>query len=154
DANGAAIAGATVIITDAEKNVVVRTATTNSDGQYSVPLLQPGLYDVAVEAHSFKKQIQRGVKLDLNQRRTVDLTLEVGNISEVVTVEASTIAVESTTPTSSTLISGDQVRELSLNNRNWVQLVALAPGVSNDLADQVYVGTTDPNGAVNAISIS
>src|SRR5262249_14921150 len=58
------------------------------------------------------------------------------------------------TPTSSTLISGNQVRELSLNNRNWVQLVALAPGVTNDLADQVYVGTTNPSGQVNTINIS
>lgn len=73
--------------------------------------------------------------------------MQVGAISEVVTVEASAIAVESSTPTSSTLISGDQVRELSLNNRNLVQLVALAPGVSNDLADQVYVGTTNPDGS-------
>jgi hypothetical protein len=154
DSNGAAIAGAKVTITDAEKKVVVRTVTTNEDGQYSAPLLQAGVYDVAVEAQSFKQKVERAVKLDLNQRRTVDVILEVGNISEVVTVEASAVAVESTTPTSSTLISGDQVRELSLNNRNWVQLVALAPGVSNDLADQVYVGTTDPNGAVNAISIS
>lgn len=154
DSNGAAIAGATVTITDAEKKVVVRTVTTNTDGQYSAPLLQAGIYDISAEAQSFKKQVQRGVKLDLNQRRTVDMVLEVGAISDVVTVEASAIAVESSTPTSSTLINGDQVRELSLNNRNWVQLVALAPGVSNDLADQVYVGTTNPDGQANTINIA
>jgi len=69
-----------------------------------------------------------------------------GNIAEVVTVESVPLSVQLTTPTASTVVSGDQVRELSLNNRNWVQLVALAPGVSNDLADQVYVGTTNPAG--------
>lgn len=154
DAAGAPIPNARVVITDAEKNVVVRTLVTNAEGQYSAPLLQVGVYDISAEAQSFKKQVQRSVKLDLNQRRTIDLALEVGQISEVVTVEANAVAVESTTPTSSTLISGEQVRELSLNNRNWVQLIALAPGVSNDLADQVYVGTTNPDGQANTVNIS
>lgn len=154
DSNGGAVMGATVTITDAEKKVVVRSITTNSDGQFSAPLLQSGLYDISVEAKGFKKQVERTIKLDLNQRRTVDMVLEVGAISDVVTVESSPVAVESTTPTSSSLISGDQVRELSLNNRNWVQLVTLSPGVSNDLADQVYVGTTNPSGQANTINIS
>ncbi|HKQ73860.1 MAG TPA: TonB-dependent receptor [Blastocatellia bacterium] len=154
DLNGAAIAGAKVTITDVEKKAVIRVVTTNEDGQFSAPLLQPGIYDIAVEAPGFKKQVEQAVKLDLNQRRSVDLTLQVGAVSEVVTVESSAIAVETSTPTASTLISGDQIRELSLNNRNWVQLVALAPGVTNDLADQVYVGTTNPTGQANTINIS
>lgn len=154
DAAGAPIPNARVVITDAEKKVVIRTLTTNADGQYSAPLLQPGVYDVSAEASSFKKQVQAGVKLDLNQRRSVDLTLEVGGITETVTVQANAVAVETTSPTSSSLISGEQVRELSLNNRNWIQLVALAPGVSNDLSDQVYVGTTNPDGQANTINIS
>ena len=154
DATGAAVPNATVTITDADKKVVVRTVTTNAEGQYSAPLLQSGVYDITAEAQSFKKQLQRGVKLDVNQRRQVDLTLEVGQISDVVTVEATALAVETSTPTASTTITGDQAKELSLNNRNWVQLVALAPGVSNDLADQVYVGTTNPSGQANTINIS
>ena len=52
------------------------------------------------------------------------------------------------------MINGDQVRELSVNNRNFVQLVTLAPGVTNDLADQVYVGTTNPAGQANTVNIS
>src|SRR5213075_3330168 len=87
------------------------------------------------------------VQVDVGKARTVDIALEVGNVAEVVTVEANPIAVELSTPTVSTVINGDQARELSLNNRNWVQLITLAPGVSNDLADQVYVGTTNPVGA-------
>jgi carboxypeptidase family protein len=154
DSNGSTIAGAKVTITDVEKKAVVRVVTANEDGQFSAPLLQAGVYDVAVEAAGFKKRVERGVKLDLNQRRSVDVILEVGAVSEVVTVEASAIAVEKSTATASTLISGTQIRELSLNNRNWVQLVALAPGVSNDLADQVYVGTTNPNGQANTINIA
>ena len=57
-------------------------------------------------------------------------TAEAGNVAEVVTIEANPVAVELSTPTVSTTINGDQARELSLNNRNWVQLITLAPGVT------------------------
>lgn len=154
DSNGATVAGAIVTITDAEKKAVIRVVTANEDGEFSAPLLQAGIYDITVEATGFKKRIERGVKLDLNQRRSVDVVLEVGAVTEVVTVEASAIAIETSTPTVSTLINGTQIRELSLNNRNWVQLVTLAPGVTDDLADQVYVGTTNPSGQANTINIS
>jgi len=155
DSSGAAVSGATVTIRDADKdNIVVRTITTNENGEFSAPNLRVSVYDVTVEAANFKKSISTGVKLDVGQRRTVDVVLEAGNISEVVTVEAAPLAVELTTPTASTLITGDQVRELSINNRNFIQLVTLAPGVSSNLADQVYVGTTNPEGQANTVNIS
>lgn len=154
DANGAVVKGATVTMTDAQKKVVVRTSTTNDDGFYSVPNLPVAVYDVTFEASGFKKQLANNVQLDVGQRRTLDVSLETGSISETVTIEASQQTVELTTPTASAVISGDQVRELSLNNRNWVQLITLAPGVTNDLADQVYVGTTNPAGQANTMNIS
>ncbi|MCA1622799.1 MAG: carboxypeptidase regulatory-like domain-containing protein, partial [Acidobacteria bacterium] len=155
DASGAAIPGATVTITDPTKdNIVVRTTTTSDDGVYSAPNLPVTLYSITVESANFKKSVQTDIRLDIGQRRTVDFTLEAGNISEVVTVEADQVAVELSTPTVGTVINGDQVRELSINNRNFVQLVTLAPGVSNDLADQVYVGTTNPDGQANTINIA
>src|SRR6185503_238041 len=154
DANGAAVKGATVTITDTEKKLVVRTTTTDDDGSFTVSELHAGLYDISVEAPNFKKHLESNVKLDVGQRRAVSITLEVGNVEEVVTVEANPVAVELSTPTVSTVINGDQARELSLNNRNWVQLITLAPGVSNDLADQVYVGTTNPAGQANTMNIS
>jgi hypothetical protein len=154
DASGAAVKDATVTIRDEDKKVDVRSVTTGDDGQYSAPNLPVGNYTVTVEAPNFKKSVQTNVKLDVNQRRTLDVDLEAGNIAEVVTVEADPVAVELTTPQASTVINGNQVRELSINNRNFVQLVTLAPGVSNDLADQVYVGTTNPAGQANTVNIS
>ena len=154
DQTGAAVKGATVTITDAEKKQVVRTLQTNDDGVYAAGDLHVGTYDVMVEAAGFKKHIASKVQIDVGKSRTVDIGLEVGNVAEVVTVEANPIAVELATPTMSTVISGDQARELSLNNRNWVQLITLAPGVSNDLADQVYVGTTNPAGQANTMNIA
>ena len=154
DSTGAIVKGATVTITDAQKNNVVRTVTTNDDGDFSVPNLGVGLYTVNVEATNFKKTIQNDIKIDVGQRRTIEVVLEAGNISETVMVQTDPVAVELATATTSTLVSGQQARELSLNNRNWVQLVALAPGVSNDLSDQVYVGTTNPDGQANTINIA
>ena len=155
DNNGGAVAGATITIADATKNVTVRTTTTNSDGEFTVPNLLVSVYNVTVEAPNFKKYVQKGVKIDVGQRRGVDVVLEAGNIAETVTIQADTVAIETSTPQSSTTINGDQVRELSINNRNFIQLVTLAPGVSNDESDFVPTGTTNQEtGAVNIQSIS
>jgi len=145
DATGGSIAGATVTITDpAKNNAVVRTLTTNDDGDWSAPNLPVSVYKITVEATNFKKTVKTDVKLEVGQRRTEDFALEAGNISETVTVEADPVAVNLSTPTAATTINGDQVRELSINNRNFVQLVTLAPGVTNDLDDLVFTGTNNP----------
>ncbi|HSD46105.1 MAG TPA: carboxypeptidase regulatory-like domain-containing protein [Pyrinomonadaceae bacterium] len=154
DSSGAIVKGATVTVMDVQKNSIVRTVETNDEGDFNVPNLPAGTYSVTVEATNFKKTVQNDIKVDVGQRRTIDIVLEAGNISETVLVKADPVAVELATATASSLISGQQARELSLNNRNWVQLVALAPGVSSDLADQVYVGTTNPDGQANTINLS
>src|SRR5690606_30539297 len=92
--------------------------------------------------------------VDVGQRRATDIALEAGGVEETVTVEANAVAVELTTPTVGTTITGDQARELPINNRNWIQLITLAPGVVNDLSDQVYVGTVNPDGQANTVNIS
>lgn len=155
DSSGAVVPGATVTITDPSKqDAVVRTLTTNSGGEFSAPDLATSTYNVSVEAPNFKKSVNTDVKVDVGSRRLVDVTLEAGRIEEVVTVAADRVAVELTTPTVGTTINGDQARELPVNNRNWVQLITLAPGVSNNLSDQVYVGTVNPEGQANTVQIS
>src|SRR4030095_6219394 len=154
DSTGAVVKGATVSITDSDKKVLVRTLTSDDQGAWVAANLPAGNYSISVEAPNFKKAVKADLKLDLGQRRAVDMVLEAGNISETVLVQSDPVQVELATATTSTLVSGAQARELSLNNRNWVQLVALAPGVTNDLADQVYVGTTNPEGQANTINIS
>jgi len=154
DTNGAAVAGATVVLTDSGKGVGVRSSISDAEGNFSFPNLATSTYSISAEAPNFKKSVQTGIKVDVGQRRTVDVVLTAGRIEEVVTVEADAVAVDLSSATSGTVINGDQVRELSINNRNFTQLVTLAPGVSNDLADQVYVGTTNPEGQANIVSIS
>jgi hypothetical protein len=155
DSTGASVAGASVTVTDPNKNnVVVRTATTTDDGTFSIPNVAVSSYTVTIEAPNFKRSVNTNVKVDLAQRRNLDVVLAAGRIDEVVTVSADPVAVELSTPTAGTTISGDQVRELSINNRNWIQLVTLAPGVSSNLSDQVYVGNFNPDGQANTAAIS
>ena len=155
DANGGAVAGATVTISDPTKNnTVIRSIVTNEEGGFSAPNLAVSIYTVSVEAPNFKKAVRTDVKVDVGQRRTVDFSLDAGDISETVTVQADAVTVNLTTPTASTTINGDQVRELSINNRNFVQLITLSPGVSANLSDQVFVGTTNPDGQANVVAIS
>src|SRR3954469_24977949 len=108
DANGAAVKGATVTITDATKKQVARTVMTDEDGGYAARDLHVGVYEVAVEASGFKKLISSKVQVDVGTPRTLNIALEVGSVAEVVTVEANPVAVELSTPTVSTVITGDQ----------------------------------------------
>ena len=154
DSVGAVVKGATVTITDSDKKVLVRTVSTNDDGEFSAPLLPVAYYDVTVEAPNFKKHVENRVKLNVNERRTLDVTLEAGNISETVTVTSELLQVNTQSAVASNVINGDQVVQLSLNNRNWAQLILLAPGVSANLQDQIYVGSTNPSGVSNALQIA
>jgi hypothetical protein len=154
DANGGVVKGATVTFTDSDKKAVVRTLSTDDNGEFSVPALPVAYYDVSVEAPNFKKSVNEKVKVNVNERHTLDVILEAGNITETVTVTSETLQVNTQSATASNVINGDQVRQLSLNNRNFVQLITLSPGVSANIADQIYVGTTNPNGASNALQIA
>ncbi len=155
DSNGAVVPGATVKLIDPSKdNLVLRTVTTNGEGEFNFANIPVSVYEVSVEATNFKKSVTSEIKVDLGTGRRVDVQLEAGNVSETVTIEASALGVELQTATVGTVISGNQARELSVNNRNFIQLVTLAPGVSSNLADQVYVGTTNPEGQANTSQIS
>src|SRR5438105_4874698 len=154
DTSGAAVPGATVTITNSDTKLVARTVTTNDAGEFSAPLLPVAYYDLTVEAASFKKHVDERVKVNVNERRTANVTLEVGNIAETVTVTSEILQVNTQSAVASSVINGDQVRELSLNNRNWAQLITLSPGVSANIADQIYVGSTNPNAQSNALQIA
>ena len=154
DASGAAIPNATVVVTNTSLNQNVRTLTTNENGNFSATLLPVGKYTVSVEAKGFKKATQTGIEVNVNDRLTLNLTLEVGDISQEVSVQANPDQVELQTASQANLINGSQVRELALNNRNFVQLVTLAPGVSSGTTDQVYVGISNPSGQSNTVSYS
>lgn len=147
DSKGAAIASATVTITNADQNIAVRTLTTDQLGQYAAPLLPVGRYRVTAEAQGFKKAVRSGLVLNVDDKLAVNLTLEVGSVNESVTVEANALQVDTQSATATGVISGLQLRELSLNSRNYAQLVLLVPGASDSgNADQIFPGATAPIG--------
>jgi len=147
DSSGAAVAGAKVTIRSLDKNTVLRTMTTGANGQYLATYLPVGSYEVAAEAPSFKKSVVTNFVLNVADKLTINLTLEVGSVTESVTVEANPLQVELQSVTASGVISGTQVRELSLNSRNYAALVLLVPGASDSgNSDQIFPGATAPLG--------
>src|SRR5437867_9086756 len=156
DASGSGVPGAKVTITNTDRNAVIRTAETDRDGNYSAPLLPIGHYSVSVGVSGFKKAIHSDIELNVNDKLTINVKLEVGDVLQEITVESNPIQVELQAPTAQNLIEGNQIRELSLNARNYEQLVALMPGVTNtSTGDQIYVGTSNPlSGQSNAVTFS
>ena len=154
DASGSVIANATVTVTNTDRNQVVRTIKTDQSGDYTALLLPIGHYKVEVDAQGFKKFAQTSIELNVNDRLTFNFVLQVGSSQEVVNVEANALQVETQTAAATGLISGTEVRQLSLNNRNYEQLVSLMPGVTYGGGDQLYIGTTNPAGQANVVSFS
>ena len=94
DTNGAAVAGATVTVSDpAKDNKVVRSTTTNDSGDFSIPNLDSSVYSVTVEAPNFQKSVNTDIKVDVGARRKVDIELTAGRIEDTVTVQADSVAV-------------------------------------------------------------
>ncbi|HEX2711917.1 MAG TPA: TonB-dependent receptor, partial [Candidatus Acidoferrales bacterium] len=155
DAQKKSVPKATITLTNAEMNVVIRTLQTNDEGQYTAPLLPIGHYSVTAEAAGFRKATRTGVELNVNDHLTVNFTLELGPITDTVTVEAEALQVDLQTPTAAGLITGTQIRELSLNNRNYIQLVALMPGVATGFSsDQPEIGVTSFTGLSNQVNLA
>src|SRR5215470_6747602 len=147
DSAGGAVPNATVNVTNADQNIIVRTVTTDEHGQYFVPLLPVGRYIVSIEMKGFKKVVHSGIVLNVDDRLAINFSLEVGTISEVVAVQAESVHVDTESATAAGVISGTQLKELSLNSRNYAQLVLLVPGASDSgNADQIFPGATAPIG--------
>src|ERR1039458_9174647 len=128
DTSGGVIPNAAVHVIS-EQTSLDRTAATNNDGFYAVLNLQPGAYRVRIERQGFKTVERSGIELTTGDLLDVSPTLQIGNVSEVVTVRASGEQVETDNGTVGRLVDGEQIRELSLNGRNLIQLTMLLPGV-------------------------
>lgn len=129
DPQGGHIPNAEVTVKD-ETTGLSRTVTTNDDGFYSVPSLPVGRYTVSAGPQGFKTTVSSGVEVHVSERVVVDLSLQVGNVNEEVTVTSEAAPVETRSGEVSSLISEKQVTELPLNGRNYAQLALMVPGVS------------------------
>jgi hypothetical protein len=121
DQNGGTISGAAVTMTDPSRGFQ-RTYQTTEDGTFNATDLPASSYTLTVEMQGFKKYQQENFQVSVNDRRMLNIVLDPGEVTELVTVVADTPLVQDS-PTQRGLISGDQIRELPLNTRNFVQLV-------------------------------
>jgi hypothetical protein len=128
---GEVIAGATVTATDNGTGKVHET-TTGSEGNYSFPQLEVGTYTIKATAQGFKTFTATEVKIDVGKEYGLNLTLEVGDISENVTVTAGAEVIHTTNAELSNTVSTRQIQELPLNGRNPLSLVSLQAGTASN----------------------
>ncbi len=127
DASGAVVAGASVVVNNAGTNFT-RTVATDAKGDYAVPDLEPGDYTVSVRAQGFQEAIHSGLQLVVNQLLRVDVTLTVGSIQQKVEVTGQPPLVQTDSSSVGQTIVENQVENLPLNGRNFLQLALLSTG--------------------------
>ncbi len=150
DAQGGGIAKARIVATETRTGVK-STAESEPSGAYTIPFLAPGQYEITAEAPGFKKAVRQGLTLESGATPTVDIHMEVGQVSDSVTVTAETPILESANPTIGQVLSTKEVDALPVNGRTPMMLGNLAFGVTSTFEP----GPVRPfdNSAPNEISI-
>jgi hypothetical protein len=142
DSNGAVVPNASVKVINSANNSE-RTVTSDENGFYNVTNLPVGFYTIEAEAKGYKKALVSGQSVTADARLTVDLKLEVGEVSETVEiVGAAGETVNTTSGEVSRVIDQQQVQNLALNGRNYIQLLSFVPGVALLNDDQLELTTS------------
>ena len=149
DSSAAIIAKAKVTVTNTATNINQVTES-NDDGNYAVPYLRPGTYRVTVEAAGFQKTAVDNINLAVDQNVRVDVVMKAGTVTETVTVNASTLALDTDTSAISQTIGNTQVENLPLQDRNFTQFLLLGAGAVETTGEQGSMRV----GKGNAISIN
>jgi hypothetical protein len=152
DADGATVSGATLTLTNLETNQRL-TATSDANGIYNFNALSPSKYSLTVEKTAFRKKFLENVGVIAEQANALNIQLDVGQVTETVTVNGdSTPLVDTETASVSGTISGNQIQHMPAFGRDVFQLLQLAPGVFGDGAQgngggsQNLPGTQGPGG--------
>jgi len=136
DTSGAVMPKVRVNVTN-EKTGIVRNTQTNAEGYYSVPLLQPGSYRVLVQAEGFKPSSRDSIVLTVDQVARIDFVLEVGNVSEAITVGEDAPLVNVTNASMGRTVENTEITQLPIVNRNVYSLLTLTPGVESSANSNV-----------------
>ena len=144
DKTGSVIAGATVKATS-QSTAIARESKTDASGHYLIPLLPVADFTIRVESQGFQTVEQKDIRLQVDEHREVNFTLQLASVTEKVEVSATEVAVETANPTLGQVITSEQVAELPLNGRNFVQLATLTPGTTAE---------TNPNSFFNGAASS
>ena len=127
DKSGSSISGAVVTVTS-QNTGATRDARTDESGHYLLPLLPVGIYSVKVDFTGFQSAVSRDLRLQVDEARELDFTLAPTTVASTVEVSAEAVAVETTNPTLGQVITGQEVAQLPLNGRDFVQLATLTAG--------------------------
>jgi Carboxypeptidase regulatory-like domain len=139
DPTGAAVPGAKVTVT-APATGLTRSSSTNAAGEYILPLLGVGTYDVQAEHEGFQKAVSSGIPLQVDEHRELNFQLSTAAVQTSVEVSANAVAVQTADATLGQVITSQQVADLPLNGRDFVQLATLTPGATQE---------TNPNSFFN-----
>ncbi|MGH9648284.1 MAG: carboxypeptidase regulatory-like domain-containing protein, partial [Bryobacteraceae bacterium] len=144
DATDAAISGATVTVKTLDTGAT-RTAITDDRGAYRIVSVPVGQQEVRAEKTGFKTSVRLGINLAVGQEAVANLRLEVGPVSESVTVTAETPLVNTTTSAISGLVNERQIKELPLNGRSFDNLMTLNPGILDYVLKSPSTSTSNGN---------
>ncbi|HYR45197.1 MAG TPA: carboxypeptidase regulatory-like domain-containing protein, partial [Terriglobia bacterium] len=139
DTSGALVPGVSITVKHTESGLT-RTVVSGERGAYNVPLLPVGAYEITTTMPGFKQAVRSGINLVVGQEAVVNLTLEVGASAEQVTVTEEAPLVNTTTSSTSGVITEQQVKDLPLNGRSFDQLITLNVGVSNATSNTLDSG--------------
>jgi len=129
DPTGAGVAGAKVTATNTSTNETASTETL-AEGDYTIPLLKPGMYTVRVESTGFKSSVRDNIELFVGDRKTADVSLEVGAMQETLTISAAPPMLDESTATRGSVVENLRITELPISGRNPFNLANLSPGVT------------------------
>lgn len=130
DPRGLPIIGAKVDVTNHD-TAVVYSAVTNEAGHYTLPNLPPGQYELVAGQQGFQRLVRPSVQLHVAETVAIDLSLQIGSVSETVTVTGGAPLVNTTTSDLGGLVEGPQLSQLPLNGRNYINLTLMQPGIIN-----------------------
>ncbi len=128
DQQGAVIANAEVTARNQETGIVRKT-NTDGNGNYRVPSVQAGTYEVSATANGFKTEVRTAVAVTVGGDSTVTFSLTVGAVTEKIEVSEAAAQVDTASSTLGGFVNSETIRELPLNGRDWLQLALLQPGV-------------------------
>lgn len=143
DSSGGIIPGATVTARNIE-NGLTRVAITDGAGDFRLPSLPPGRYAVSTELSGFSTETRPDITLIIDQTATINFALKPANLAETITVTGASPIVDVTRSDVSTAVSSQQIQDLPVASRRWIDLAMLTPGTSQDnIRGQFYRGNVN-----------
>ena len=139
DPSGAPVVGAAVVI-DSEARREERDLTTDAEGNFSVPFLTPGNYDLTVRAPGFKPFVLKSVQVQITEVSRLKIQLTISDAKEQITVSAKTPLLQTENATLGRVIGRQTVVDLPLVNRNYTEILGLTAGINTDIVDATQLG--------------